>query len=136
MGIASCGLAAMASFGLCSLFDLPYGPMHSIIPCLLVGLGVDDMFVIVQALENVQRRDHASREEMIGQALRRAGVGVTVTSLTDVVVFAIGATTRLPSLMSYSLYTMLGILFTFALQVTFFVACLSLDQRRIAGNGS
>ncbi len=48
MGIANCFLASMAAFGLCSLFGLVYGPMHSIIPCLLVGLGVDDVFVIVQ----------------------------------------------------------------------------------------
>ena len=47
-GILNCFLASVSSFGLCSLFGLDYGPMHSIIPCLLVGLGVDDVFVIVQ----------------------------------------------------------------------------------------
>lgn len=35
---------------------LDYGPMHSIIPCLFVGLGVDDMFIIVQAMSNVEAK--------------------------------------------------------------------------------
>ncbi len=54
IGILSCGLSALVSIGLCSAFGLAYGPMHPIIPCLLVGLGVDDMFVIVQAFNNVE----------------------------------------------------------------------------------
>ncbi|MBJ7883182.1 hypothetical protein, partial [Gelidibacter salicanalis] len=46
MGITSSGLSILVSMGLCSLMGLDYGPMHSLIPCLLLGLGVDDMFVI------------------------------------------------------------------------------------------
>ena len=57
MGITSCFLSVLVSMGLCSLVGLEYGPMHSIIPCLLVGLGVDDMFVIVQALQNTEADD-------------------------------------------------------------------------------
>ena len=37
----------------------------------------------------------------------------------------------LPSLKSYSIFTAVGILFTYILQATFFVAWLSIDQRRI-----
>ena len=57
MGISSVGLAILVSIGLCSLVGLDYGPMHSIIPCLLVGLGVDDMFVIVQSYNNAEMED-------------------------------------------------------------------------------
>jgi len=81
MGITSCGLAALASFGICSLFGLPYGPMHSIIPCLLVGLGVDDMFVLVQAFDNEDSKP-LSKEERLALAVKHAGVGITITSIT------------------------------------------------------
>ena len=57
MGILSCCLSILVSVGLCSLAGLDYGPMHSLIPCLLVGLGVDDMFVIVQSYNNADRED-------------------------------------------------------------------------------
>ena len=54
------------------------------------------MFVIVQCLDNLRSRsehDTWTREQKIGHALRHAGVSITVTSATDVVVFAVGAVT-------------------------------------------
>ena len=53
MALMSVGLGVLTSFGLCSLMGLSYGPMHSLIPCLLVGLGVDNAFVLVQAMQNI-----------------------------------------------------------------------------------
>ncbi len=67
----------------------------------------------------------------IANGLRKAGVAISVTSMTDFIVFAVGGTTILPSLKSYSFYAAMGILFTFINQVTFFVACLTLDTKRI-----
>lgn len=136
LGIASCAISILVAMGICSLFGLGYGPMHSIIPCLLVGLGVDDMFVIVQAFNNAENSDKEKGivrdlPERIGRALKHAGVGITITSITDIIVFGVGGTTVLPSLKSYSLYTATGIAAVYILQSTFFVACLTLDQKRI-----
>ena len=63
--------------------------------------------------------------------MRDAGVGITVTSATNIIVFLIGGTTVLPSLRSYSIFTGVGIVFTFFLQLTFFLAWFTIDQRRI-----
>ena len=49
MGILVIGLALGASFGLCFYMQIFFADMHPIIPFLLLGIGVDDMFVIVQA---------------------------------------------------------------------------------------
>ena len=55
------------------------------------------MFIIIQALETL---DDAQKQDPIhiqmGRVLKRAGVSITVTSLTDVAAFAIGATTVPP----------------------------------------
>ena len=48
MALVNVKLGAAAAFGFCSLLGLPYGPMHTLIICLLIGLGVDNAFVIVQ----------------------------------------------------------------------------------------
>jgi len=69
--------------------------------------------------------------ERVGNAMRHAGVGITVTSITDILVFLIGGTTVLPSLRSYSIFTGVGICFTYFLQITFFLAWFSIDQKRI-----
>ena len=42
-----------------------------------------------------------------------------------------GGTTVLPSLRSYSIFTGVGIIFTYLLQLTFFLAFFTLDQKRI-----
>ena len=57
MAILSVALGILTSFGLCSLMGLSYGPMHSLIPCLLVGLGVDNAFVLVQAIQNINQEE-------------------------------------------------------------------------------
>jgi hypothetical protein len=48
MGIGVIGLALGASFGLCFYMQIFFADMHPIIPFLLLGIGVDDMFVVVQ----------------------------------------------------------------------------------------
>ena len=47
-------LAILSAFGLCFFMGLEFGPMHTLIGCILVGLGVDNSFVIVQEFENYQ----------------------------------------------------------------------------------
>ena len=66
--------------------------------CLLVcaGIGIDDMFVIVQCWTNMKRdplNQGLSIADKMGLALKHAGVSVTVTSLTDVFAFGVGAVT-------------------------------------------
>lgn len=46
-----------------------------------------------------------------------AGVSITVTSITDVVAFLISATTVLPALSSFCVYSALGVLAVYILQV-------------------
>ena len=57
LGIISIGLGLGISYGLCQLMGQVYGPMHSILPFLLLGIGIDDMFVIVQGLSNVNEEE-------------------------------------------------------------------------------
>jgi Niemann-Pick C1 protein len=69
--------------------------------------------------------------DRFGLAMKHAGVAITITSVTDLMAFGIGATTVLPALRSFCVYSSLGIFFVFIYMVTFFVAFFSLDQRRI-----
>lgn len=48
MGVSVVGQAILASYGLCFYLGVLYGPVHPIIPFLMLGIGVDDMFVIIQ----------------------------------------------------------------------------------------
>ena len=60
----------------------------------LSGIGVDDMFVIMgslNGLDSLQRQMDIPSQ--MGLVLKRAGISITVTSVTDFIAFFIGATT-------------------------------------------
>ena len=94
MGILVIGMSLGSAFGFCFFTGLEFGELHSSIPFLLLGIGVDDLYVIVQALNNLSEEDKMLPiPERIGKALRHAGVSITVTSVTDIAAFFIGSTT-------------------------------------------
>ena len=86
-------------FRICSAVGLPFGPMYSLVPYLMVGLSIDDMFVLVQTRNNRPvERSQMDLTQRVGLTMMEAGVGITVTSVTEVMVFLIGGSTVLPSL--------------------------------------
>jgi Niemann-Pick C1 protein len=96
-GLASVLMALVTSYGLCSLMGFFISPLHNFIPFLLLGLGVDDMFVIVQAWDRLSLKKLLLNKDQIegqlGLTLKNSGVAITVTSLTDFLAFAVGGTT-------------------------------------------
>lgn len=50
------GLSYAASTGLAQYFGVPTAGIHSILPFLLIGIGVDDMFVISTAIDQTNTR--------------------------------------------------------------------------------
>uniref|UniRef100_A0A1Y1JZP0 SSD domain-containing protein n=1 Tax=Photinus pyralis TaxID=7054 RepID=A0A1Y1JZP0_PHOPY len=134
MGLLSVGMAFIVGCGFCSLVGISYGPVHTSLPFLLMGLGVDDMFVITACWEELVSESKLSLEQRIGYMLKHAGVSITVTTLTDVMAFLIGSSTILPSLQSYCLFAAAGVFMTFVFVITFFIACFTLDQKRIYAN--
>ena len=53
------------------------------------------MFVIMQSLDNLGPNERKANNipQNIGQTMKHAGVAITVTSMTDIVVFAVGSST-------------------------------------------
>merc|ERR1719244_2127457 len=131
-GLACIGLTIGFTYGFCSGLNLFYSPMHSLIPFLLLGIGIDDMFVIMQCFDNLTPEERGKDiSETISLTMRRAGVAITVTSLTDFMVFAIGSTTVLPALRSFCLWCGVGILAVYFFQITLFAGALALDCKRL-----
>jgi len=120
-------LAYVAMIGVCSLISW-YGPVHQLLPLLLVAIGIDDAYVIVTAFDETS--DISDTPERIGRALSRAGAAITVTSCTNSFAFLMGGTTQIPAMRWFAIWAGVGIFLDFLLQATFFVACLTIDSRR------
>ncbi|XP_046483192.1 patched domain-containing protein 3 [Neodiprion pinetum] len=133
-GLMCVGGAFIIAVGICSLAGVPYGPVHTSLPFMLMGLGVDDIFVMMAAWDQLHSNEQNHVRpvtERIALMLSHAGSSIFITSLTDVVAFVIGASTILPSLQSFCIYAAVGVFVTFLLQITFFVAFFTLDTKRI-----
>jgi hypothetical protein len=51
VGIMSVAMGMILAYGLCSLFGLFYSAAHTVIPFLLLGIGIDNIFVITQVFK-------------------------------------------------------------------------------------
>ena len=115
IGVAAIGMGIGTSIGISSLFGLEYTSMNTILPFLLLGIGIDDMFVIVQSFANIRNPDDMAKPlvQRFGLTLKHSGVAITITSITDLMAFGIGATSVLPALRSFCIYTAIGIFSVF-----------------------
>lgn len=135
VGLMSVGMAYVTSLSWCSILGIPFGPVHSSLPFLLMGLGIDDMFVMNACWNTVCESDiKKSLPVKVGLALQHAGVSIVITSFTDIVALLIGAITILPSLKSFCIYAAVGVFFIFCYTVTFYVAIFTLDLKRMEAN--
>ena len=126
--LISVGLAVASTIGLCSALGMWYGPVHQVLPLLMLGVGIDDAFVIVTAFDSMDEK--LEKRERIGRAISQAGAAVTVTSITNSATFFIGSITQIPALRYFAIWAGVGILFDFLYQTTFFVAFLTFDVER------
>ena len=74
------------------------------------GVGVDNMFILISAWRrsiNVQQAGDTRDRVCIRMArtMREAALSITITSVTDVLAFSIGAITDFPTVELFCLYT-------------------------------
>ncbi|CAM9198844.1 unnamed protein product, partial [Ectocarpus sp. 12 AP-2014] len=120
--------AGFAAYGLNSGFDIPFTSLSQILPFILVGIGVDGMFVIVAAYDHTD--PSLVVEERVALGVKRCGVSVSYTSLTNFFAFLLGSLTSLPAVEYFCLYAATAIVFNFFLIMTAFVALLTMDANR------
>merc|ERR1719499_2963909 len=81
-GMFSCILGLGAAFGIMFMLGLEYNQTHNILPFIAIGIGIDDMFVIMACWYNLVRDKTTASltlPEKIGLTMEHAGVSVTVT---------------------------------------------------------
>ncbi|GIL93418.1 hypothetical protein Vretimale_6063 [Volvox reticuliferus] len=122
------GMGIAMDFGMLSGFGLKFNFVCQVLPFLLVGVGVDNTFVIIS--NYFDQDPDAPIEYRMGEALGLAGSSITVSCMTNVIAFAVGTYTSLEALLSFSVYASIGTLLVFLFQVTAFPAFLTLDARR------
>ncbi|XP_060072350.1 patched domain-containing protein 3-like [Ylistrum balloti] len=128
-GVLATGLSILASFGLGSACGVEFVSIAGVMPFLILGIGIDDMFILLAGLANAPLSETGPNR--VGDMMRTSGVAVTITSLTDMFAFGIGASSVFPGVRNFCIYTGLAIFFCYINFVTFFVACVAINERRM-----
>ncbi|XP_054847809.1 patched domain-containing protein 3-like [Eublepharis macularius] len=131
-GVLSSGLAVVSSFGLLLFCGVPFVITVANAPFLILGVGVDDMFIMVSCWQHTKVKDTVV--DRMANTYAEAAVSVTITTLTDVLAFYIGIATSFPSIQSFCIYTGTALVFCYIYNLTFFGAVLALNGRREESN--
>ncbi|XP_066538156.1 patched domain-containing protein 3-like [Hoplias malabaricus] len=131
-GVLSAGLAVLSSFGFLLFCGVPFAMTVASAPFLILGIGVDDMFIMLSCWQKSKVKDEV--ENRMAETYKEAAVSITITTLTDVLAFYIGLLTPFRSVQSFCLYTGTAVLFCYIYNITFFGAFLALNGRREQGN--
>ncbi|KAJ1422063.1 patched [Ochromonadaceae sp. CCMP2298] len=129
MGILTVIFSMVAGYGLCAGLGVKFVPLHQVLPFVIIGIGVDDMFIIVAAFD--AQDPSLPSEERMAKALRRCGIAITYTTVTDVVAFYLGALSSLPAIEFFCYYAATTVLFNFLFQITLFSALVCMDADRM-----
>ncbi|XP_038057103.1 patched domain-containing protein 3-like isoform X2 [Patiria miniata] len=132
IGVISAAFSILSALGMLSLVGLEYNNIVSLMPFLILGVGVDNMFVMVAAWRQLSL--YLSVEERMGRTFSEAAVSITITNVTTVLAFIIGASSSLPGVRTFCIYAGVAMFFVYFYQMTFFGAAMALIGQREAQN--
>lgn len=88
-------IAILAAYGLGLWFRIPFSSVIFTLSFLLLGIGMDDTFVIVAAFQD-EEVVHLPPRERVAEAMSRAGSSIALTSMTDLCAFLAGSYCSIP----------------------------------------
>lgn len=135
MTIVIVGFSYLGCMGFGGYIGLPNNQLNNNIPFLLLGLGVDDAFVLSsEYMRAALSNKHRSIEDNIIMTARHGGISILITSATDALAFLVGSATVLPALSWFCQFAGFGVIICFILQITFFLPALALNAKRAKAN--
>jgi Niemann-Pick C1 protein len=132
IGIMIVLASVLASMGLISYLGIGFTMISAeVIPFLILAIGVDNMFIIKNAIE---RQKYENLEDRVAHGLREVGPSITTAAICEALAFLVGSLTKMPALQAFCLQAATAILFNYIFQITIFVVAFIFDEERKAKN--
>ena len=124
-------LSVFASMGIFALIGVPATLIiFEIIPFLVLAVGVDNIFILVQTYQRDVRGKAETVEDQIARVVGEVAPSMLQSSITEAACFFLGALSGMPAVKSFALYAGMALLIDFILQITAFIALMTLDIKR------
>jgi len=124
LGVISAILGSITAFGLVMYLGMEFIGINLAAPFLMLGIGIDDTFVMLASWRRTSSHDSVSKR--MAACYVDAAVSITITSITDMLSFWIGAITPFPCVRIFCVYTGACVVFTYLWHITFFGGCMAL----------
>ncbi|KAH7715957.1 CRE-PTR-13 protein [Aphelenchoides avenae] len=121
-------LAMGATFGLMGWVGMQYNSVMAITPFLILGIGVDDAFLMLHSWRRHSPlvKDPAERMEVV---VREVGPSVSITSITNMLAFTVGILSPSPTMSSFCTCTAIAVFMDFVLEFAFFGPTMVLSAK-------
>ncbi|EGC34908.1 hypothetical protein DICPUDRAFT_47976 [Dictyostelium purpureum] len=138
-GIVIVACSIIISVGICSILNIHATLIISeVIPFLVLAIGVDNIFIIVNTFESIHITRYSPSgqqinpipEESLAKTLSQVGPSIALASLSESLAFLLGSLTNMPAVQAFSFYASIAVFFDFLLQITAFSCLLVLDCKR------
>ncbi|XP_050040436.1 NPC intracellular cholesterol transporter 1-like [Dermacentor andersoni] len=125
-------LASVASsLGLFSYFGTPTTLIIiEVIPFLVLAVGVDNIFILVQGFQRDDGSEEEPIEDKVARVVGNLGPSLLLASFSEATCFFLGGLSTMPAVRMFALYAGVALLLDFVLQMTCFIALLTLDAKR------
>ncbi|XP_066483688.1 patched domain-containing protein 3-like [Tiliqua scincoides] len=131
-GVFSSGLSVLSSFGLLFFCGVPFFFTTAVTPFLVLGLGIDNMFILVSCWQWTKVKD--SVKDRMADTYAEAGMSVTINNITNIFTFLVAVKNSFQSVRSFCLFTGTAFVFCYLYSLTFLGAILALNGRREESN--
>ena len=129
VGLMCVLLATTSGYALSFATGMLFSRFHAVLPFMLLGIGVDDMYVIVNTID--QTPMHLSADKRFKQGMTLAGPSITITSVTDAIAFFLGSFGALPALNSFCVFSGICVFTLYFAFLTIFSSLFLEDLRRL-----
>jgi len=128
-GIIVIMLGVGCGFGLSMWIGTDFVAFTGILMFLILGIGMDNMFIIIDAVESVDPDIQGPERLVI--AMKHIGGSITMTTTTDLVAFAVSTVSDFPAVHLFCVYAALSIFFAYAMLLTLFLGLITADIHRL-----
>uniref|UniRef100_A0A3P9A7K8 Patched domain-containing protein 3 n=1 Tax=Esox lucius TaxID=8010 RepID=A0A3P9A7K8_ESOLU len=132
IGVFSTGLAVLFSFGMLLLFNVTFFMTVSTTPFLVLGIGINDMFIMISCWQKTKVCDDVA--DRLADTYEKAIISMSITTLTDILALYLGYSSPFLSIQNFCIYSGTTILLSFVYNIVFLGAFFALNGRREANN--
>ena len=129
VGIGCVLVGIGGGFGLVMLSGEPYVAFVGVLPFLVLAVGIDDMFIIMDKVDSLD--PSITGTERLVTAIKHVGSSITMTSVTDIVAFIVTQKSDILSVRLFCIYAAVTVTVAYLLMMSLFVCFVVYDIKRI-----